>query len=167
MTSISFPPSLFDELLAHLERPEEVAFMLADPPTDGCFRVRELRTIGGERFLGPRDDNAELDDAIRGDVIRWAWENDACLVEAHSHGPIFLPARFSAFDLDQFVEWVPHVRWRLGGRPYAALVAAGDDIDGLAWIAEAPEPVDAVLIDGRPRLSTSRASFAHLEACHG
>jgi hypothetical protein len=167
MASISFPAALFDELLSHLKRPEEVAFMLAEPPTDGCFRVRELRTMGGERFLDHSDDHAELDDAIRGEVIRWAWESDACLVEAHSHGPIFLPARFSGFDFDQFVDWIPHVRWRLAGRPYAALVAAGDDIDGLAWIGEEPEAVDAVLVDGRPLLSTSGASFAHLEARRG
>lgn len=136
--------------------------MLADPPTNGCFRVRELRLIREERFSGDRLDRASLDDAIRSEVIKWAWETDACLIEAHSHGRWFLPVQFSGFDFDQFEDWVPHVRWRLGGRPYAALVTAGDDVDGLAWFGDAPEGIEAVLVDGQDAIPTSGASAAYL-----
>lgn len=162
MTSVSFPKKIFEDLVAHLDRPEEVAFMLADPPEDGCFRIRELRIMGNERFTDQTDDFGRLDDAIRGEVIRWAWDTDACLIEAHSHGRLFLPVRFSGFDFDQFEEWVPHVRWRLGGRPYGALVTAGVQFDGLAWIGDSPEAIERIMVDGRADLPTSGASNSYL-----
>lgn len=166
MASISFPKELFDELLSHLERPEEVAFMLADPPTNGCFRIRDLRIISCKRHLDDSTDRANLDDSIRSEVIQWAWETDACLVEAHSHGRWFLPVQFSGFDLDQFVDWVPHVRWRLRGRPYAALVTAGTQLDGLAWFEETPEMIESVLVDGRDPILTSGVSADRLRRQH-
>ena len=36
-------------------------------------------------------------------------------------------------------DWVPHVRWRLPGRPYAALVFGDDSFDGLVWTGETSE----------------------------
>jgi hypothetical protein len=54
-------------------------------------------------------------------------------------------------DLLGFEEWVPHVRWRLQGRPYAALVCAGETWDALAWrqSTRTPEPIGAIeIVDG-------------------
>jgi hypothetical protein len=99
--------------------------------------------------------HAELDDAHRAEIIQWASRSKGCLIEAHSHGSILLPARMSRFDLAQLEEWVPHVRWRLGGRPYAALVTASKDLDGLAWIGTQPEAIAAVHVDGRRVILTS------------
>jgi hypothetical protein len=51
------------------------------------------------------------------------------------------------YDFEGFTEFVPHVRWRLRGRPYAAIVVADTTFDALAWIEpEDPKPVavDAV-----------------------
>lgn len=165
MATLSFPADIFDALAKHLRsRPEEVAFMLSSPPDDdGSFRIHDLRTVGAERFEHQSDDYAEPDDELRGEVIRWAWQAGACLVEAHSHGPYFLPARFSGFDFEQLEEWVPHVRWRLAGRPYAALVFAGEEIDGLAWLdSSQPEAIEAVMVGGREPIATTGESAAFL-----
>jgi hypothetical protein len=167
MARVCFPVDIFDALAKHLRsRPEGVAFMLSSPPEeDGSFRIRDLRIVHAERFDHQSDDYAEPDDELRGEVIRWAWEAGACLIEAHSHGRFFLPARFSGFDFDQFEEWVPHVRWRLAGRPYAALVFAGEEIDGLAWLdSSQPEAIEAIVVDGREPIETTGQSAVFLRS---
>ena len=66
---------------------------------------------------------------------------------------------FSPSDLWGFQAWVPHLFWRLRGRPYAALVTAGDTFDALAWVdsAEQPEQVDQIeLDDGSVLVATTR-----------
>jgi hypothetical protein len=169
MATLSFPVGIYDELVRRMNgRPEEVAFMLASQTSDErAFRISDLRFVDGHRFAHRSDDHAEPDDEIRGEMIRWAWESGDCLVEAHSHGAIFVPACFSRFDFSQFEDWVPHVRWRLRRRPYLALVIAGDQVDGLAWIAEHAEPIDRMDVDGRRSVATTRASFADLETRRG
>jgi hypothetical protein len=169
MATLSCPAEAYDELVSRMnDRPEEVAFMLAGQMSAAAaFRISALRFVDGHRFAHRSEDRAEPDDEIRGEMIRWAWENGDCLVEAHSHGAMVVPASFSRFDVGQFEEWVPHVRWRLRGRPYLALVIAGDQVDGLAWIATHAEPIERIEVDGRDDVATTGASFAYLEARGG
>ena len=98
-----------------------------------------------------------LTDEAQASAIQWAWSAGECLVEAHSHGDRW-PAEFSVTDLSGFEEWVPHVRWRLRGLPYAALVTGGADFDGLAWIDTSglPEQVALIVGEGRELVATGR-----------
>src|SRR5207253_2261676 len=99
------------------------------------------------------------------DLIKWAWDRDACLVEAHSH-PRGDPARLSPSDFHGLAEWVPHLWWRLRGRPYAALVFGDATVDGLAWVdgAGRPEPIRELhTTDGRSVFCTG-LSFERLTA---
>jgi len=167
VTSLSFPEQIYKKLLARMdERPEQVGFMLASKAGSDIFRVHELRLVEGHRFASWSDEHAEADDAIRGEMIQWAWREDACLVEAHSHGRGFVPARFSRFDFSQFEEWVPHVRWRLRQRPYFALVTAGDEIDALAWLGANAEAIARISVDRHADVFPSGESIAYLEAQH-
>lgn len=52
---------------------------------------------------------------------------------------------------------MPHVRWRLHGRPYASIVTAGDTFDALAWVEDAarPEQVERLEVDGEVHLATA------------
>jgi hypothetical protein len=133
----------FSALERHLqERAEQVAFMLAN--VDGeTFAVTELRLLTSTDYAHQSDWHVHLMDQARPDLLQWATGADAALVEAHSHGLEGCPS-FSGSDQAGFSEWVPHVRWRLQGRPYAALVQAGAAWDGLAWFNGGPEPVTAI-----------------------
>ena len=150
--------------MAHLdEAPERAAFMRCDWSDDKVFRVRELLLVAQAAGLGQGPfQRCDLDDDVRSSIFRWATNDDNCLVEAHSHGHLFSPAVFSTFDIRQLDEWVPHVRWRLGGRPYAALVTAAD-IDGVAWIGDARESVSSVDVDGRSIRPTTGLSIRRME----
>ena len=58
----------------------------------------------------------------------------ASIIEAHSHPYAYEhAAAFSTFDLGCLADVVPHVMWRLPGRPYVAMVFAPAGFDGLAW----------------------------------
>lgn len=163
MTSVSFPTDLFSRLQKHLRHPEEIAFMLAELPVHGCFRIRDLALVQSDRLLARSNDRADLDDEMRGEVIRWAWDSELCLIEVHSHGHLYGPACFSFFDLDQLAEWVPHVRWRLGRKPYVALVSGGSSYDGLVWSnGSFPQKLDQILIDKADPITTSGLSHSLL-----
>jgi hypothetical protein len=74
----------------------------------------------------------ELTDKTRAYVIKRAHDSDGCLIEGHSHDDPDPPA-LSASDLFGFREFVPHVWWRLHGRPYTALVVSQGGLDGFVW----------------------------------
>ncbi len=150
MVQINVDAGLWNAAREHLDtRAERVGFFLADwSPLARCFRVRDWRPIDEEAASGPDELHVSLSDEIRSAVIQWAWAEDACLIEAHSHGR-WSPAAFSPFDLRNLEEWVPHLWWRLRGRPYAAIVTSTRDLDALAWI-DGPgkaEQVDGIAAD--------------------
>jgi hypothetical protein len=146
---------LYDALGGHLSaRAEQVGFFLAEArPGERVFALREWRPVPPEGLEEQSDVHVSLTDEMRAEVIKWAWDSRLSLVEAHSHGK-WGPAKFSGSDLWGLQEWVPHLWWRLQGRPYAALVTADDTFDAIAWIdgPRAAEQVNALVVDDVERL---------------
>jgi hypothetical protein len=134
----------------------EIVFGRAEQVADG------LHVIAHKVF-----DKVGLEHGGRHDLLQWA--DGSALVEAHAHLP-GIAACMSGIDLDGLAAWVPHVRWRLGGAPYAALVSAGHTIDGMAWTAPSGEAEAITYIAaGEQRLRTTGRSLTRLrmEANHG
>ena len=148
--TITLPERLHGDLLQHLGKDgaEEVAFLAARfIHGDAVLESFDLYPVPVEGFAFQSDFHVQLTDVTRGIVIRWAHEREAALIEAHAHrGP--WAASFSPTDLSGLEEWVPHVRWRLAGRPYAALVVADSSFDALAWTgsSRSPEAVAALSV---------------------
>jgi hypothetical protein len=139
-------------------RIEQVGFFLADfDAARRAFALREWRPMPPEAFEFQSAYHVTLRDEVRPEVIKWAWDRHACLLEVHSHADQG-PAGFSPSDMWGFDEWVPHVRWRLRGRPYAAIVTAGDTFDALAWLDGTGEPsqVEQLEVDGAICTATAR-----------
>lgn len=138
--ALHMPSGLFRRIHGHLLPPEgvceEAAFLFASrrSTTDCALDVFDAETIGPNGFTRRSPYYLELTDATRATVIKRAHDLDAVLVECHSH-PNQNGACFSWSDLHGFDEFVPHVMWRLKGRPYAAIVMARDSFDGLMWPA--------------------------------
>jgi len=128
--------ALHRQLLNHLfsGTTEQLAFLLAtqtESPESG-FNVEALRCIPPEGFYVQTAYHLSLASETRAEMIKWAWDHDSSLIEAHSHlddeDPMFSPT-----DLAGLREFVPHVWWRLQGRPYAALVFSPQGYDALVW----------------------------------
>ncbi len=148
MIQITAETTLWEAARTHLDaRAENVAFFLADwSRPEGQCTIRAWRAVDD---AGPAAADGHLHVSLPDEtlamIIQWACAEDACLIEAHSHGR-WSPAAFSGYDLRNLEEWVPHLRWRLQRRPYAAIVTSHRDLDALAWIDDprAAEQVDGI-----------------------
>ncbi len=143
------------QLWSHLlsdRRAEQAAFAHVQGHAENgldLFRLVDWAPVPADGYAARTGYYFELTDEARAAAIKRARDLGSSLVEFHSHlGP--WPAAFSASDWFGFQEFVPHVWWRLKGRPYLAVVAAETTFDGLAWIAGPTEAqrLDALLVDG-------------------
>lgn len=144
---------------------EQVAFLLAIPLRGEAWKLRliDAYLVPPEEFEDRTPFHLSLAPEVRPQIIKWAWDRGACLVEAHSHRETE-PAVFSASDLAGLNEFVPHVWWRLQGKPYVALVFTRNSFDGLAWISgpHQGEPVKSLRIDGHEKRYPTNLTYQML-----
>jgi hypothetical protein len=135
MVRIGIGENLWGEARSHLDvGAERLGFFLADwSDAKRSFVVRSWRAVRDDASGRSDSLHISLSDELRAEIIQWAASEEACLIEAHSHGR-WAPAAFSLYDLQHLEEWVSHLWWRLQRRPYAAIVTSTSDFDALAWI---------------------------------
>ena len=108
MIQITVDPALWEAARQHLdERAEQVGFFLADwSPAERQFRIRRWQPVldGAADVHGQL--HVSLPDETRSAIIKWAWAEQACLIEAHSHGR-WGPAAFSVYDQQEPRSGVP------------------------------------------------------------
>ena len=164
---IEMSDAAWRELKEHLLPPnsqtEEGAFILArhDATDEQEVVFQHIQTVLLTRndYEFQESDYLELTDATKGRLIKLAHDQQAALVEFHSHiGPY--PACLSPSDMAGLSEFAPHVIWRLKGRPYAAVVVTKSGIDGLAWLSQKAPPVmlKSILV-GNQHLKATGLSF--------
>lgn len=152
---------LWKHLLPDVTRNEEAAFLYARSEVSGdttVFQSIEWMPVPPDGFASRSGVHLELTDGVRASVIKRAHDLGASLVELHSHtGPH--GAVFSPSDLLGFQEFVPHVWWRLKGRPYIAVVIARSSLDAFAWVSDPqhPQRLDAI-VSGHATLTPSGLS---------
>jgi hypothetical protein len=105
----------------------------------------------------------ELDHATQAEVVKRAHDHDSCIIEFHSHlSPA--TASFSGTDISGLCEWVPHVRWRLQQRPYAALVVVPGTFDALLFSDTGSLPRSLNLLTvGEAQLRPTGITIKHWE----
>ena len=154
---LSLSKDTYGEIMNHLVRAdsmlEEAAFAFAIPDPDRgdkFFRVIAWEPVGPGDFVYRSEINFELTDETRGRVIKRAHDMSASIVEFHSHTGEHTNAKFSYSDRSGFAEIVPHVWWRLKGKPYFAVVVTRNNFDGLGWLetANATERLAALDVAG-------------------
>jgi hypothetical protein len=140
--TIAIPAAMLAAVRRHLLPPdgecEEAAFLFAlatQAAGSTTLQVADHFLVPPECFVRRSAFYLELNDDTRARVLKIAHDLGAGLIEAHSH-PGQRRACFSWSDLHGFDEFVPHVRWRLAKRPYAAVVFTPDSFDALAWIGD-------------------------------
>lgn len=166
---LSLPPDVYTALREHLisggERSEAAAFVFArhvGQDGDHSFEHVAWYSVPEDGFAVQTGYHIELTDETRAVVIKRAHDLGACLVEFHSHlGP--WPAQFSPSDQMGLEEFVPHVRWRLRGQPYLAVVMTRVEWDGLAWVDDSARPVrlDAVRVGEQVLQPTGLSSLEY------
>lgn len=146
-TSLQLSAEVYENLLCHLFPSrgacEEAAFLFVEPqraPQELTFSMLEIAKLQSGDFAARHADYLELTDIARARIIKRAHDLKASLVEIHSHvGP--WRAAFSYSDVNGLKDTVPHMWWRLQGRPYVAIVFARDGADALVWVDNPHTPV--------------------------
>ncbi len=144
---------LMVHLIPHRHKVEQVAFLFVKPHESfGVWRL-----ICEEIWCCVPDDldhqsayHISLKDETKAALIKKAHDTECALVELHSHIGTG-SAQFSPSDYFGFEEFVPHVRWRLKGAPYAALVMTKQDMDGFIWAGPGTTAarLQGIEVDGR------------------
>jgi hypothetical protein len=150
ISSLTLTPAVHTDLLSHLlplgGQCEEAAFLFVSAeksPEELKMSVLEVEKLEPKDFIARHSDYLELADAARIRLIKRAHDLGASIVEMHSHvGP--WRAAFSYSDIKGLKETVPHMWWRLRGRPYAAIVVARNGFDALVW---SENPQTAIALD--------------------
>ncbi len=152
-SNIIIPNKSYRQLESHLQRRgtvEQVAFVFATvskSSTSVIFRFKKALFVRADEYVDQSCSYVELEDEMRAKIIKTAWDLDTGIIEFHSH-PQGGAAIFSAADFEGFSEFVPHVWWRLDGKPCAAIVFSESGFDGLVWAhsPEKPEPLTRITI---------------------
>lgn len=145
-STILIPEEVYDDICNHLipknVKSERVAFIFATvSKTEKSvqFQFKDWHPVQPHEYEYQSSIYVELKDEMRPKIIKRAFDLDAAMIEVHSH-PHPSPASFSPSDLYGFEDFVPHVWWRLGGKPYAAIVFSHSDFDALVWIDNPKNP---------------------------
>ena len=152
---------LLEHLLERNSLQEQAAFLFVagKPMNDRIkFQVIDSYKATADDFASQEGDYLELADDARKGLIKRAHELNASLVEIHSHpGP--WPAGFSLADRIGLQETVPHMWWRLKGRPYLAIVVAKSGFDALVWLdnPKIPQPLAGILLGQRILMPTNNS----------
>ena len=155
--------ALRDHLLPQPMRAEEAAFLFAKVTDDDgslTFTVIDWYPVPPDGFDTRSLYYLELTDETRAFVIKKAHDLGCAIIEAHSHAG-HAAAAFSPSDRNGFEEFVPHVLWRLKGRPYAAVVMTMQSADALAWRrADEPIQVTNLTLDNGSVIATSQLTLS-------
>lgn len=151
------------------EETEHAAFLFADweQTADRVeLHGRDCWLLHPAAFAHQSAFHLELADRVLPEAIKRAHDAKRALVEFHSHLSD-RPARFSWTDIRGLQEVVPHVRWRLADRPYAAFVVSPSSFDSLCWPGPLEAPVSVAWhVGGKALTATQLSISAWKEAFH-
>ncbi|RLA47306.1 MAG: hypothetical protein DRR42_17670 [Gammaproteobacteria bacterium] len=146
--------AIWEHLLPEGATCESAAFIFAEfreANQSLVLKAQDYLVVGQEGFKAQYDDYIELTDESRISIIKRAHQTNTALIELHSH-PFnsSWATAFSLADMNGFEETVPHMWWRLPGRPYAAIVVSPCGFDSLVWLKDprSPETLTALRVDG-------------------
>lgn len=159
---LSISESTFNELRSHVLKTslEDTAFAYVRPHRNNgqlIFEVVDWDPIHESNYESRSAYHLSLSFETQGKVIKKAHDLNASLVEFHSHSGYF-PVKFSYSDFTGFEEFVPHVWWRLNGKPYIAIVFNQNGFDGLVWIENpnTPQQLNSIIVDSKKLQPTQR-----------
>jgi hypothetical protein len=150
--TVNVPATVLAKILQHLRKSnanEEACFLFASSALEEqrlTLNYLDWIPIGRKEFAFQSDYHIEVDDRTIAAIIKRAHDLGCSLIEMHSHtGP--WRAQFSPSDFAGFAEFVPHIWWRLRGKPYAAVVVTENGFDGLVWVESPQAPIGLTRIE--------------------
>lgn len=153
-------------LLDHFSRRdrEQLAFLFAGVSQSRRhldLLIRQVRVIRPSELAGRGRRGLELSDRTRREIFSAAAVAGHTVIEAHSHLGAGAKVTFSTSDNEGEAAFVPYVRGKLPGMPYAATVWSDKGVDARVWMPGHARPlaVDAIRVIGTHMLTLVPTSF--------
>src|SRR5204862_2134353 len=113
----------------------------------GAFLFAEARSDGGELQLNvtdfylvpPRGWEVQMEvylqmkDSERAKIMKLAREKNLCAIDCHSHPRADDDVWFSPSDVAGISEFAEYAKWKLDGKPFAAMVWGEESVDAVLW----------------------------------
>ena len=164
---VLIPAGIHDQVRGHLFQNdlEQAAFLFARTETtaDGVqFHVDDCYLVPAAGWDVQMDVYLEMSDDERAKILKMARDRKAAIIDCHSHPHSQEEVWFSPSDLAGITEFAQYAKWKLQGRPFAALVFAEGSIDGVVWQGDfaGAEPLLALSIVGQARLRPTGSWFS-------
>lgn len=132
---------------------EQGAFLFSRPERGDA----ELRLVVEDSYLVPprgwevqMEVYLQMRDSERAKIMKLARDRDLAAIDCHSHPNSGENVWFSPSDIAGITEFAQYAKWKLDGRPFAAMVWGEKSVDAVMWQAEfaGAEPVTEVQIIG-------------------
>lgn len=168
-TDIIIPSGIAGSLRRHLFQNdiEQGAFLFAR--AEGIADA--LMLIVEDSYLVPpcgwevqMDVYLQMKDSERAKIMQMARAKKLCAIDCHSHPHAGTDVWFSPSDVAGITEFADYAKWKLGGRPFAAIVWGEDSLDAVVWSGdfEVPSTARGVRIVGdTPLILTPTGSWFH------
>jgi len=153
--SIIIPSGIAATLHQHLfqNEVEQGAFLFANARRDN----RELHLDVADFYLVPArgwevqmEVYLQMKDSERAKIMKLAREKNLCAIDCHSHPRAGDDVWFSPSDVAGITDFAQYAKWKLDGKPFAAMVWGEQSADAVLWQGEFTnaERVAAVKIVG-------------------
>ncbi len=163
---IVIPAGILDHVQSHLfqNQLEQAAFLFATTATeDGCtlFHVEDSYLVPPSGWDVQMDVYLEMTDEERAKILKMARDRNAAIIDCHSHPHSQEAVWFSPSDVAGITQFAQYAKWKLKGRPFAALVFGETSIDGVVWQGDftSAEPLGALSVIGQARLTPTGSWF--------
>ena len=124
-------------------------------PGSLSLRVFDLYLVPESGWEIQTDYHLQMKDSERAMIMRKARDLQAGVIDCHSHPQAEDDVFFSASDRSGISDFAQYAKWKLSGRPFAAMVWAQRSMDAVLWSGSFEEaiPIDTIQIVGAPILT--------------
>lgn len=153
--SIIIPANIAEKLRQHFfqNEVEQGAFLF----TEAMRQRRWLNLTVADYYLVPAQGweiqaeiYLQMKDSERAKIMKLARVKNLCAIDCHSHPNSGDDVWFSPSDVAGITDFAQYAKWKLDGKPFAAMVWGEESVDAVLWQAEFNEGqrVDQVKIVG-------------------
>ena len=141
---ITIPAFIVAKLREHLfqNEKEQGAFLFARATTgDGGVNLiaEHFYLVPARGWEVQMEVYLEMKDSERGKIMKLARDKNLCAIDCHSHPHSGADVWFSPSDIAGISDFAQYARWKLNGKPFAAMVWGDESLDAVLWSGEFAE----------------------------
>ena len=157
-TTVRIPGTIADAMRRHLfkDTVEQAAFLFTTATvteTECLIVTHDVYLVPPEGWDVQHEVYLEMSDAERAKIMKMARDRGMGVVDCHSHPRSGRGVQFSPSDLAHLPDFAAYAKWKLEGKPFAALVWGEESVDGRIWFGNfaTMHQLDEVVIEDQQR----------------